>query len=179
MTSSNTLSPSRQTPHWRTLRRAALLPNNLRPWLTHRGSLTRLLRRASGNQLSVRVLHQGWGRPRADEARLLHLRSRQWVLIREVELSGQGEPWILARTLIPMRTLRGANRQLLHLGTRPLGDLLFQVPTLRRAPLQFARLRALDGQTLWARRSLFQLHHAPLLVSEVFLPAVERLQFPG
>jgi chorismate--pyruvate lyase len=43
----------------------------------------------------------------ADEARALGLRLGAWAWIREVQLLGDGQPWVFARTLIPADTLRG------------------------------------------------------------------------
>lgn len=165
-------------PYWRTLRRPALIPPALRPWLSDSGSLTRHLQRASQGRFRVELLNQHWGFPRADECRGLQLRTRQRALIREVRLYGGNQAWVEARTIIPQSTLCGANRRLLRLGNRPLGSLLFQTPGMRRQPLQIARLRLPTGQH-WARRSLFYLQQRPLLVCEIFLPAIEQIQFPA
>ena len=74
------------------------------------------------------------------------------------------------------------------LGNKPLGALLFAHPLVERKPLHYKALRGahmlyqraavvLDNppDRLWARRSLFYLHGAPLLVTEVFLPEISRL----
>jgi chorismate--pyruvate lyase len=74
------------------------------------------------------------------------------------------------------------------LGNRSLGSLLFTHPLVIRRPLHFKALRAhnplyrsatqnLEGASdpLWARRSLFTLQGAPLLVTEVFLPEILKL----
>jgi chorismate--pyruvate lyase len=65
---------------------------------------------------------------------------------------------------------------------------LFTHPLVQREPLHYKALRsthplyrraaAVLGDPpgkLWARRSLFHLHGAPLLVTEVFLPEILRL----
>jgi len=65
---------------------------------------------------------------------------------------------------------------------------LFAHPQVERKPLHYKALRgthilyqrvavALNNPPgrLWARRSLFYLHGAPLLVTEVFLPEILRL----
>ena len=71
----------------------------------------------------------------ADEARALGLRLGAWAWIREVQLLGDGQPWVFARTLIPADTLRGRGRRLTRLGTRPLGEVLFTDPGVRRGPV--------------------------------------------
>lgn len=165
--------------HWRTLKHPTQAPRRLRRWLTDQGSLTRLLTRASHGRFSVRVLRQHYGRPGAGEASVLGLDARQAVLIREVLLCGGGEPWVFARTVIPARTLRGRHRTLKLIGSRSLGSLLFNDPGMRRDPLQIARVDDTRGNRLWARRSVFHLDDKPLLVCEVFLPALEGIQYPA
>jgi chorismate--pyruvate lyase len=89
--------------------------------------------------------------------------------------------------VLPRRSLRGEWRGLGRLGTKPLGAALFANPHVVRKPLQFRKLlphhalyaRAAAGLAqkpacLWARRSVFLLHDAPILVTEVFLPEVLR-----
>jgi chorismate lyase len=154
------------------------VPARWRPWLLDSGSLTERLRAASGGDLRVRVLSQRWARPRLEERRALRLGAGQRALIREVLLLGRGEPWIHARSVLPLGLLRGRYRFLAQLGERPLGALLFRDPTLRRGPIQVERrpVPALPGLELppgalaWERRSLFHLAERPLLVAEMFLP---------
>ena len=74
------------------------------------------------------------------------------------------------------------------LGSRSLGSLLFTHPLVVRQPLHYKTLRPnhplyksatakvkVKPKMLWARRSLFYLHNAPLLVTEVFLPDILKL----
>ena len=59
------------------------------------------------------------------------------------------QPWVFARTLIPARTLRGRGRRLTRLGSRPLGQVLFADPKVRRDPVEIARIVA--GQRMHQR----------------------------
>lgn len=172
-------------PLWSTGRRLRLrtLPAGLADWLFDPGSLTRRLRGLCGDRFCVRVLYQGRTRPSRDEARVLRLRLDAWAWTREVQLLCDEQPWVFARTLIPARTLRGRGRRLTQLGTRPLGEVLFADPRVRRGPVEIARIaagqrlhqRAFAGfaepsQAIWGRRSVFHLDGCPLLVCEFFLP---------
>lgn len=154
----------------------------LRDWLLDTGSLTRRVQRACAGRFRVRVEFQGWGRPRLDECLALHLRQPRRALIREVHLLCDDRPWVFARTVIPISTLRGRERRLAHLGERPLGAVLFADPHMTRGPVEVACVR--PGQALytaavqglrqrpaeiWGRRSVFRLGGKPLLVSEFFL----------
>ena len=154
----------------------------LRAWLLDSGSLTRRVQHACAGRFRVRVETQGWGRPRLDEYRALGLRIGRIALIREVHLLCDERPWVFARTIIPVTTLRGRQRRLARLGDRPLGAVLFADPHMQRGPVQVACI--LPGSSLyavamqglkrrpaeiWGRRSIFRLGGKPLLVSEFIL----------
>jgi len=155
---------------------------SLRDWLLHTGSLTRRVQQACAGRFRVRVEMQGWARPRLDEYRALGLRWGRIALIREVHLLCDEQPWVFARTIIPVSTLRGRERRLAHLGSRPLGAVLFADPHMQRGPVEVACIRpgsklfatAVKGlkrrpAEIWGRRSVFRLGGKPLLVSEIFL----------
>ncbi len=161
------------------------VPPEIERWLLAPGSLTRLLLQASGGDFLVRLLSQRWENPLPDEARLLGIRPKRHALVRQVLLLCKGEPWVYARTVIPRSTLSGRRRRFVRLGTRPLGAVLFADPSMQRSEVQVARLepatrlyrlacRELEERpaVLWGRRSVFRLSDRPLLVSEIFLPAV-------
>lgn len=164
---------------WQALRRPSQLqaPQAWRSWLTDSGSLTRRLVRLSRGNFRVEVVQQGWQRPTRSEAKALAIPTRQCALIREVQLIGNNEPWVYARTIIPASTLTGRHRSLKQLGNRSLGSLLFRDPTMQRGPLQISCLKLQHSHTrVWARRSLFYLAGKPLLVCEVFLPALQQVK---
>lgn len=147
-------------------------------WLLDPGSLTaRLVARARGD-FRVRVTRLAWARPTLAETRELAMRHGEWALVREVVLEGHGEPWVVARSVIPGRTLTGRNRQLRRLGSRPLGAFLFRDPTLVRRGVHIVKREESTGTSLvgahivWGRRSTFILRGKPLLVAEYFLPAL-------
>ncbi|MGB1238494.1 MAG: chorismate--pyruvate lyase family protein [Pseudomonadales bacterium] len=164
---------------WTTFRR----PNNLqaprpwRSWLCDRGSLTEHLIAASDGDFDVQVQRQQWLVPSRSEAKILGLKNRQLALVREVKLCGGGTPWVFARTVIPVTTLTGRQKQFSQLGNRSLGTVLFNDPSMRRGAFQISRLTASTGERLWARRSLFYLDNKPLLVCEVFLAPVAALGY--
>ncbi|MBI2380658.1 MAG: chorismate lyase [Gammaproteobacteria bacterium] len=178
---SHFLTLALQPPVWQSLDGAELNPRQ-RDWLGFAGSLTERLGHATGKPISVDVLTEVLGEPWIDEAPVLELaRLRGWL--REIYLNAGGEAQIFGRSFIPMRTLESLNPRLDRLGETPLGQVLFQLPGLKRRDLQVALLdarhrlyqRAIKGLDappcrLWARRSVFEIRHLPLLVTEVFLP---------
>jgi chorismate--pyruvate lyase len=162
------------------------LPASLRWWLTHTGSLTRLLQESCEQEFSVNLLRTRWQRPLPDEALLLRQRPTTRLFQREVQLLDGNEPQIYARTLVPIQTYRAMQARFNELGNQSLGEMLFTDPSLKRGPIQVARLLPDMAQyalatrdievrpdCLWARRSCFYLNGKALLVSEVFLPSAK------
>ena len=178
--------PRRREPNWAPARRClrSAAPLAVWDWLLDATSLTRRLQLACGGQFHVRVLRQSWGRPLASERRILGVKRGERAVIREVRLMCGERPWVFARTVIPVRSLRGAQRRLAHLGSKPLGAALFADPHVRRGEVEVAHIgpeaplfaRAVGTapyhQAIWGRRSVFWSRGKSLLVSEIFLPAL-------
>jgi chorismate--pyruvate lyase len=115
------------------------------------------------------------------------MRQGERAIIRQVHLLCGSRPLVYARTIIPATSMRGKLQRLAHLGTRPLGAMLFADPGMRREGVELANIKPGEGLFLdatrhisrlpgniWGRRSVFRIAHKPLLVSEIFLP-----QFPA
>lgn len=155
-----------------------------RPWLVDAGSLTQRLQ-ARCARFSVTHVTQRWGMPQSDESTLLGLRPHHRAWLREVCLNCDGHPAVFAHSVLPRTSLRGVWHRLARLGARPLGAALFGNAAVVRTPLEYRKLlprhtlyqRAVAmlqdrPASLWARRSVFTLQGASILVTEVFLPEV-------
>jgi chorismate lyase len=158
------------------------LPGNVPSWVYETGSLTRRLRQHYPNVKVTLVFHQ-WAKPLLDECRLLHIPPHRYALTREVMLHDDNQPLLLARTIIPEATLKGAHRNLSHLGNRPLGEVIFAYPHLQRLALQTTLVNltcwsqpaiALAGlhSSVWGRRTVYAIAGQAMLVSEFFLPEI-------
>lgn len=184
----------RLEPSWHDARcfRRAAFPVGLSEWLFEQGSMTRRVQKVCREDFFVRVLAQSWRCPQRTEVGALGLPPNKRAVVREVELVGDGEALISARSVFPEATLRGKGRLLNLLGDRPLVELLFSDPTLMRSTFELALLypghmdyeRALKHVSerppvLWARRSIFRLYGGPLLVCEIFLPTIGTLYCKG
>jgi chorismate--pyruvate lyase len=159
----------------------------LRPWLHDHGSLTQRIQQRC-EKFSVQPVRSGLARIAFDEAKMLGIAPHHLAYSREVFLCADGKPVVFAHSTTACEHLRGAWKAMSGLGNRSLGSLLFTHPLVIRQPLRFKALRAhhplyrsatqnleSDSDTLWARRSLFTLHGAPLLVTEVFLLEIFKL----
>lgn len=158
------------------------------PWLHDHASLTRRIQRRC-DVFTVRNVYAGLCQANRDETALLNIARPQHIYTRNVFLYADSRPVVFAHSVVATHHLHHAWHALQHLGNRPLGALLFSHPLIKRAPLRYKALKpdhtlyrqaALELDTLpprlWARRSVFTLHGASLLVTEVFLPDILKLQ---
>lgn len=199
----------RPSPVWRPADACASFPTGaLRRLLTFEGSLTQELTRLADGRFHLELLAQSVVQVHPDVPGLTHDLDGVWVPAtqREVLMYGGGVAVVAALTLMPARTL-ARHAWLRHLGRRSLGHALLAQPEVERRGFTFARL-PLDegwlgrvgaamavtgtagaaaesggaddrGSACWARRSVFRVSGDPLLVTEAFLPGVQRLLASG
>jgi chorismate--pyruvate lyase len=160
------------------------LPAELYSWLSETGSLTKRLRSIYGSSFSVNVLFHQWKPAFMNEARQLSIpKVTHYHLLREVMLSCDNQPLVLARTVLPAQTIKIAHRNLSHLGNRPLGEVIFAYPDLELRQRQFSQVttniwtpnlqaKCTIDQMISGRRTVYAIHNQPLLVAEFFLPAL-------
>ena len=178
----------KQEPHWKKDHPGIknLFPANVHSWIYESQSLTRRLRKVYGQSFTVEILFHRRRPAFLSECGLLKLPHQQYNLIREVLLHADGKPLILARTILPEKTIKIAKRNLSHLGTRPLGEVIFSYPKLERLDLNISCIKpdlwtpglaekVLFNQNIWGRRTVYAIHKQPLIVSEFFMPAVLEL----
>jgi chorismate--pyruvate lyase len=154
------------------------LPISLQSWLNESESLTQRLRNQFEN-IHVQVLFEKQQTPFLTEWRILKQPEQRYCLVREVVLLSNQTPLILARTVIPAKTLKITQGNLARLGTRPLGEVLFSAPSLQRESAGITRVEpnqwASDFQItapLCGRRTQYSICEQPMLVSEFFLPSL-------
>jgi chorismate lyase len=155
----------------------------LRAWLIGKGLITARMRAACGERFCLRQVEQWTGL--LDGALQSALRVADNAgLFREVELCCTDQVWVFAQTVIPDSTLC-VHPWLAELGDASLSETLNELSGVERSSYEFAWLPAavalsaralreadLTPSGLWARRSRIRLRDAPLLVQEVFLPAM-------
>jgi len=173
---------------------AAKLPEtnisaNIASWMRYSGSMTQRLRETADN-VRVKVLQHQWQTVDEDNADYLNIPPHSKAIVREVVIYGDDQPWLYAISIFPEAVVALTDDQLVDLGEKPLGEILFSRSDIQRGDIQFSELS--DQQTkdvckksglpvskkrLWARRSYFELQGQKLSVLEVFLPAfVEKIQ---
>jgi chorismate--pyruvate lyase len=162
-------------------------PRKWQPWLSDTGSLTQKIERAIGQQLEVLVLRDCRQDLNSDESRYFHFKIKR-CRIREVLLCANGIPLVMAHSIIPISSSSGSNHEILRLGKKPLGAVLFAKTRMHSKKKSLREISRLDKRNVlwkkcfkryrdlptvaWGRRTLYSLKGHPILVSEVFLPAL-------
>jgi chorismate--pyruvate lyase len=161
------------------LRRA---PAGLHPWLAEPGLLTARVRRACGEATQLTLIRLEPAALGKGAARRLGVGDAT-CLVREIEFSCGDARWIFAQSLFPDSTV-GQHPWLAQLGASALGVSLLGRHDVSREPLEYcglppdhelaiaAGVRRGQADVLWARRAVYQLSGAPILVQEVFLPSL-------
>ena len=159
------------------------VPPALEPWLAEPGLLTARVRAACGTATRLRLLRLVPAPIDPRVARRLGSNDHT-CLLREIEFTCGARRWIFAQTVLPQSSVRH-HPWLRELGDRALGESLSAVEDVRREPLEYLELHGrhplaqaagADASTgsLWARRAVYRLGDWPILVQEVFLPALGR-----
>jgi chorismate--pyruvate lyase len=156
---------------------------HLRPWLIGKGLLTQRLRAVCGERFALRVADCWTGILNSSQRAALRVADNAG-LFRAVEMYCGDQVWVFGETVIPDSTL-SAHPWLAELGDSALGETLSGLSGVERSAYEYAWLPASDAITaralrgaeitpagLWARRSRIALRGAPMLVHELFLPAV-------
>jgi len=147
-------------------------------WLLYEGSLTQRLKQV-GEQFSVKLLGQELLNPYAEES--LRLNHKGQVIVREVLLYCNEQPWVFARSLFLPSAERSRALNLESLGNQSLGESLFAREDLHCGPIEIAKVSPEHSvarlnyqwfdqkRALLGRRRMFSTSGEQLLVSEVFL----------
>lgn len=149
-------------------------------WLFDPESLTAKIIKSCNGKFSVHLIDQGRATPTLDEIRALGVRYRCDAIIRQVILFCDDKPWVYARSVIPVTTLKGSLKRLAYLGNKPLGAVLFADTSIIRSEVEVTSIdssheiyKCVDfkkEKKIWGRRSVFSHRRKRLLVSEFFLP---------
>lgn len=155
------------------------LTHHEKDWLLEPNSLTAKLKH-HGCNFHVQVLSEKVFKLNVEQQSLLDGQYKEGVN-REVLLWCNNQPMVYAQSWLPV-TKSMQQQQLLELGDKPLGDVIFQHPDLKRTEIEVACFdehhpvqqlidQPSEGKrSLWGRRSVFSLAQNRFLVCEIFLP---------
>ncbi len=161
---------------------ASAIPQNALTWLMEPRSLTLRIKKTFKQAFSLKLIEQGWSTPMLSEAQCLGEPINEDMLIREVLLKLGQQTYVFARTSLPKKLVTNVC-ELTELGSKPLGEVIFAYPDLKRTKLEVAKVAVnqlkkslipdLSAEKfIWARRNHYQIEETTFLVSEFFLPAI-------
>lgn len=137
----------------------------IKSWLLEDGPITKKIK--SSEVFKLNLLIDEIDKVEDSEADFLG-ENLGMIKTREVILMGNDEPKVFARSLIPLITIEKGFAKLGELGTKPLGDILFEKEIFKRTKIVFAKFRN-DKKLFWGRKSKYIVNSHPLSVMEVFL----------
>lgn len=161
-----------------------LLDHRLHGFLFQDGSLSRFIEDNCSGKFHIELKNESWCQPLSDEIESLSLAENEITFVRESWLKCDNKRLVYARTVIPRATFEKESQELLQLGNKPLGNILFNDNTTYRTNMRYAKIPvdwSLHQQAtadskiisdLWGRQSLFYINNNPLLITEVFLPTI-------
>lgn len=158
----------------------------LRSWLIGKGLLTLRMKAVCGERFALRMVDQ-WTGLLGPALRSALGSQDNAGMFRDVEMFRGDQVWVFEQTVMPDSTLC-AHPWLAELGDAAVGETLSDLSGIERSSYEYAWLPAEDAVTaralrdaevkpagVWARRSRVCLRSAPLLIQELFLPAMGRV----
>ena len=142
-----------------------LVNKNIKSWLVEKGPITKRIKSEESFQLNL--LKDEISYVEDVEKEFLDVISNN-IKVREVILMGNNIPRVYAKSLIPIRTIDEGFSKLGKLGTKPLGDILFEKEIFKKTDVVYAQFQNKDS-IFWGRKTKYIVKNMPLSVMEVFL----------
>ena len=137
----------------------------IKSWLLEEGPITKRIE--SNEKFELKLLRDDLGNVnKLDRSFLGHLNGD--MKIREVILYGNQNPRVYAQSIIPVETINKGLSKLGKLGTKPLGDILFEKNIFKKENTVFAQFKE-EKNIFWGRKTKYNVKHKPFSVMEVFL----------
>ena len=131
------------------------LSENLKNWLLDENSLTARLKSCC-DTFQVKVIGEEQQICTANEACEL-IKAGEPILVREVLLYCDNVAQVFARSLLPLKSLTGREEALGQLGEQPLGQVLFNNPSLKRQGLELSSFTHDSSMALLAKNLARQI----------------------
>ena len=134
-------------------------------WLNEPGSITSRIK--SFSNFRLKLLRDGPGEVNAAEDDLIIANYKE-NNIREVVLFSDEEPFIYAKSILPLETIRLGLSALGNLNENPLGDILFSNPEIKKKYMLFAKFES-NKRIFYGRKGIYTVKGYPFSVCEIFL----------
>jgi chorismate--pyruvate lyase len=143
-----------------------LADESILDWLHEEGSITSRI--SSNTSFKLEILNDGLGMAEQEEYIAIDIPSQE-VRIREVILYGDNKPIVYAKSIIPPLTSSEGYPGLGTIGSKPLGDLIFQSKLFISTNKSFAKFETSNGEIVWGRKINYLIKGHPFSIMEVFL----------
>lgn len=137
----------------------------VKSWLLELGPITKRI--SEKKNFSLELLKDDVGEVEIQDQRFIDSLAKEFR-VREVLLYGDKIPLVFARTIIPLLTIEKGLAELGKLGTRPLGDILFEKKIFKKEESAYASFE-LQQDIFWGRKIKYSVNGQPFSVMEVFL----------
>ncbi len=134
-------------------------------WLNESGSITSRIK--SFSNFRLKLLRDGPGEVNAAEDDLIITNYKE-NNIREVVLFSDEQPFIYAKSILPLETIRLGLDALGNLKENPLGDILFSNPEIKKKYMLFAKFES-NKRIFYGRKGIYTVKGYPFSVCEIFL----------
>ena len=134
-------------------------------WLNEHGSITSRIK--SFSNFRLKLLRDGPGKVNAAEDDLI-ISNYKENNIREVVLFSDEEPFIYAKSILPLETIRLGLDALGNLKENPLGDILYSNPEIKKKYTLFAKFES-NKRIFYGRKGIYTVKDYPFSVCEIFL----------
>ena len=139
--------------------------DSIKSWLSESGPITK---RISANEnFELNLLREEIDEVDETEKKYLG-NSIGDIKVREVLLLGDKVPKVYAKSLIPVKTIKKGFSKLGSLGTKPLGDILFEKNIFNKIDVMYSSFVHEDS-IFWGRKTKYLVKNLPFSVMEIFL----------
>ena len=139
--------------------------DSVKSWLTENGPITK---RISVNEdFELSLIRDEINK--VDETDKKYLNNEVGdIKVREVILLGNKIPKVYAKSLIPVDTIEKGFSKLGSLGTKPLGDILFEKDIFNKTDTIYSTFSD-EVNIFWGRKTKYLVKNLPFSVMEIFL----------
>ncbi len=145
--------------------KAEISNDQIKSWLLEEGPITKRIKSKASFRLEL--IQDEFSKVKDSEKKFINTDAKK-IKAREVLLYGDNIPVVFARTIIPNPTIEKGLTDLGKLGTRPLGDILFEKNIFTKEEVVYASFKD-RNHIYWGRKARYSVKGLPFSVMEVFL----------
>ena len=134
-------------------------------WLSEKGPITQRIKK-NGN-FKLHLIQDELSKISEDDKKFVNSESEK-IKKREVLLLCNDLPVVFAQTIIPIETIENGFNKLGNLGSKPLGDILFEKDIFLRELILYASFKN-ESNIYWGRKAKYSVKGYKFSVMETFL----------